>query len=128
MMADEFAEQAGLFSIGTNDLTQYVLAVDRDNQKIAGNSFHPVVLRTIAHMIAAAHRHNAKAGMCVEFAGDEKASRLLLGMGLDEFSMSANGAARIKDQLRGRSYEKMQKLASEVLEYNRKCDEPSEST
>lgn len=120
MMADEFAELVDFFSIGTNDLTQYVLAVDRGNQKIAEkyNSFHPAVLRAIAHTIAAAHRHNAKAGMCGEFAGDEKASGLLLGMGLDEFSMSANGAARIKYQLRGKSYEEMQKLAAEVLKQN----------
>ncbi|MDD6326043.1 MAG: phosphoenolpyruvate--protein phosphotransferase, partial [Lachnospiraceae bacterium] len=75
-------------------------------------------LRAIAHTIAAAHRHNAKAGMCGEFAGDEKASGLLLGMGLDEFSMSANSAARIKYQLRGKSYEEMQKLAAEVLKQN----------
>lgn len=120
MMADEFAELVDFFSIGTNDLTQYVLAVDRGNQKIAAkyNSFHPAVLRAIAHTIAAAHRHNAKAGMCGEFAGDEKASGLLLGMGLDEFSMSANGAARIKYQLRGKSYKEMQKLAAEVLKQN----------
>lgn len=117
MMADDLAELVDFFSIGTNDLTQYVLAVDRGNPKISEkyNSFHPAVLRAIAHTIAAAHRHGAKAGMCGEFAGDEKASALLLGFGLDEFSMSANGAARIKYQLRNTSFEKAQKVAEEVL-------------
>lgn len=117
MMADEFAELVDFFSVGTNDLTQYVLAVDRGNQKISEryNSFHPAVLRAIAHTIAAAHRHGAKAGMCGEFAGDEKASALLMGMGLDEFSMSANSTPVVKYQLRGASYEEMQKLAGEVL-------------
>lgn len=117
MMADELAERVSFFSIGTNDLTQYVLAVDRGNQKISQryNSFHPAVLRAIAHTIAAAHRHGAKAGMCGEFAGDETASRLLLGLGLDEFSMSANGAARVKYELRNTSFAEAQRLAQEVL-------------
>ncbi len=117
MMADDFAELVDFFSIGTNDLTQYVLAVDRGNPRISEkyNSFHPAVLRAIAHTIEAAHRHNAKAGMCGEFAGDEMASSLLLGMGLDEFSMSANGASRIKYQLRGVTYEAMKERAQEVL-------------
>jgi phosphotransferase system enzyme I (PtsI) len=117
MMADDFASRVNFFSIGTNDLTQYVLAVDRGNQKISDryNSFHPAVLRAIYNTIQAAHRHGAKAGMCGEFAGDEKASGLLLGMGLDEFSMSANGAARIKYQLRNTSFADAQKMAEEVI-------------
>lgn len=117
MMAEDFAELVDFFSIGTNDLTQYVLAVDRGNQKISDryNSFHPAVLRAIYHTIQAAHRHGAKAGMCGEFAGDENASALLLGMGLDEFSMSANGAARIKYQLRSTSFETMKVRAEEVI-------------
>ncbi|MDY3250478.1 MAG: phosphoenolpyruvate--protein phosphotransferase [Candidatus Choladocola sp.] len=117
MMADDFAECVDFFSIGTNDLTQYVLAVDRGNPKISEryNSFHPAVLRAICHTIQAAHHHGAKAGMCGEFAGDEKASGLLLGMGLDEFSMSANTAARIKYQLRNTSFEEAQKMAENVI-------------
>ena len=101
MMADDFAELVDFFSIGTNDLTQYVLAVDRGNPRISEkyNSFHPAVLRAIAHTIEAAHRHNAKAGMCGEFAGDEMASSLLLGMGLDEFSMSAGSIDYVREKI-----------------------------
>ncbi len=120
LLADDLAAQADFFSIGTNDLTQYVLAVDRGNPKVAEkyNSFHPSVLRAIAHTIKAAHRHGIEAGMCGEFAGDEKAVGLLLGMGLDEFSMSANRAAYVKYQLRKESFEALQQLAQEALKKN----------
>lgn len=117
MMAEEFAAHVDFFSIGTNDLTQYFLAVDRGNQKIAGlyNSFNPAVLRAIYHTIQAGHRHGTKVGMCGEFASDEKASKLLLGMGLDEFSMSAGEVARVKYRLRDTSFAEAEKLAGEVL-------------
>ncbi|HIR28420.1 MAG TPA: phosphoenolpyruvate--protein phosphotransferase [Candidatus Choladousia intestinigallinarum] len=117
MMAEEFAQKVDFFSIGTNDLTQYFLAVDRGNQKIANlyNSFNPAVLRAIYHTIQAGHRHNTKVGMCGEFASDEKASKLLLGMGLDEFSMSAGEVARVKYQLRGCTFEVAEKLADAAL-------------
>ncbi len=117
LMADELAQEVDFFSIGTNDLTQYVTAVDRGNQKISAlyNSFNPAVLRAIGYTIEAAHRHGAKAGMCGEFASDEKASGLLLGLGLDEFSMSPGSAARVKYQLRNASYEEMKEKAQEVL-------------
>lgn len=117
MLAEDFAKRTDFFSIGTNDLTQYLLAVDRGNQKVAGryNTFHPAVLRAIAHVIKAAHGAGIPVGMCGEFAGDEKAAALLLGMGLDEFSMPATIAANVKYQLRAVSYEKMQKNVQEVL-------------
>lgn len=117
MLAEDFAKRTDFFSIGTNDLPQYLLAVDRGNQKVAGryNTFHPAVLRAIAHVIKAAHGAGIPVGMCGEFAGDEKAAALLLGMGLDEFSMPATIAANVKYQLRAVSYEKMQKNVQEVL-------------
>ncbi len=91
LMADEFAKESDFFSIGTNDLTQYLLAVDRGNKKISDlyDFMNPAVLRAIRHVIEAGHRENIKVGMCGEMAGSPKAIALLLNMGLDEFSMSA---------------------------------------
>ena len=117
MMADEFAQRVDFFSIGTNDLTKYLLAVDRGNEAISSlyNSFHPTVLRAINHVIDRAHAHGIKAGMCGEFASNDKASPILLGMGLDEFSMSAGSIKTVKYRLRNTSYEEAQKLAKEVV-------------
>ena len=101
------------FSIGTNDLTQYILAVDRGNKKIAAmyDSFHPAVVQSIKHIIDAAHAENIEVGMCGEFAGDERATTLLLGLGLDEFSMAAGETANIKNMIRNSSYEKAKECA-----------------
>lgn len=117
MMAEELAEKVDFFSIGTNDLTQYFLAVDRGNQKIAAmyNSYHPAVLRAIYKTIQAGHKYNRKVGMCGEFASDTKAVKMLLGMGLDEFSVSPGEAAGVKYQIRNASCEQAQKLAEEVM-------------
>lgn len=91
LLAEEFAAEADFFSIGTNDLTQYTLAVDRGNKKIASryDPFHPAVVKAIQTIIRAGHNHNIKVGMCGELAGDVNATQKLLQMGLDEFSMSA---------------------------------------
>lgn len=91
LLAEEFAKEADFFSIGTNDLTQYLLAVDRGNKKIASmyDFFHPAVLRAIDTVIKAGHKEGIMVGMCGEMAGDPKAVPLLLKMGLDEFSVSA---------------------------------------
>lgn len=117
LMADEFAQRVDFFSIGTNDLTQYLLAVDRGNESIARlyDSFHPTVLRAIHHVIDRAHAHGIKAGMCGEFASNEKASPILLGMGLDEFSMSAGSIKTVKYRLRNTSYEEARELARKVV-------------
>lgn len=117
MMAEELAELVDFFSIGTNDLTQYVLAVDRGNQKISAmyNTYHPAVLRAISHTIRAGHKHGCKIGMCGEFASDHKAACLLLGMGLDEYSVSAGEASAVKYQLRNASYEAARQLAERAL-------------
>lgn len=116
LCAEELAREADFFSIGTNDLTQYLLAVDRGNAKIAElyNSFHPAVLRSIRLVTQAAHRHGKKAGMCGEFAGNEKAAKLLIGLGLDELSMTPAKIADIKYLLRRTSYEEAKCLAEEA--------------
>lgn len=101
LLAEEFAKEVDFFSIGTNDLTQYLLAVDRGNKKIANlyNYFHPAVLKAIKHVITAGHEEGIKVGMCGEMAGDTKASKLLLEMGLDEFSMSASSIDYVRGVL-----------------------------
>lgn len=101
ILADEFAEEADFFSIGTNDLTQYLLAVDRGNKKIADrySYFHPAVLAAIKHIIEAGHRAGIKVGMCGEMAGDSKAVPKLLEFGLDEFSMSAGNIDYVREQI-----------------------------
>lgn len=116
MCAEDLAKEVDFFSIGTNDLTQYVLAVDRGNQKIAKmyDSFHPAVLRAIQKVIKAAHKYGKIAGMCGEFASDEKSMPILLGMGLDEFSMSSTEIAGARYRARNLSYKESQALAEEV--------------
>lgn len=92
------------------------MAVDRGNQKIAKmyNSFHPAVLRAINKVIESGHKYGKIVGMCGEFASDEKALPVLLGMGLDEFSMTATEIASTRYNVRNLSYRECQKLASEV--------------
>jgi phosphotransferase system enzyme I (PtsI) len=116
LMVEDFAAEVDFFSIGTNDLTQYLLAVDRGNQRISKlyNTFHPAVLRSIKRIIDAGHSHSIKVGMCGEFAGDEKAVKLLLGLGLDEFSMSASALWNTKNIIRSSSYEEARQLAEEA--------------
>ena len=114
--AEEFASKVGFFSIGTNDLTQYTLAVDRGNKKISNmyNSFHPAVLRNIKRTIDAGHGAGIKVGMCGEFASDPRALKILLGFGLDEFSMSAGAVSEVKAELRNSTYSEAKELADKV--------------
>lgn len=111
--ADDLAQRADFFSIGTNDLTQYLLAVDRGNKKIAPlyDSFHPAVIRSIRNIIEAGHRHGITVGMCGEFAGNADAALLLLGFGLDEFSMSSSRIPEIRYLIRNSSRKEAQELA-----------------
>ncbi|MEM9424566.1 MAG: phosphoenolpyruvate--protein phosphotransferase, partial [Spirochaetota bacterium] len=117
MIADKLIEKVDFFSIGTNDLTQYTLAVDRGNEKIAHlyQSFHPAVLRLIKQVIDASHQAGKWTGMCGSFAGNEEATLLLLGLGLDEFSMSAVNLLRVRKIVREASYADCQKLAEQAL-------------
>ncbi|MDN5287612.1 MAG: ptsP [Mucilaginibacter sp.] len=97
--ADLLAKEVDFFSIGTNDLCQYTLAVDRMNEKIKDlyDPYNPGVLRLIAYVIEQGHKHHIEVGMCGELASDPKATLLLLGMGLTEFSMSAIAIPQIKN-------------------------------
>lgn len=117
IIADKLIQEVDFFSIGTNDLTQYTLAVDRGNEKISQmyQPLHPAVLRLIKHVIDASHVARKWTGMCGELAGDEKAVLLILGLGLDEFSMSAATIPRIKKILRSSSYEESRKIAEKAL-------------
>ncbi len=114
--ADDFASRVGFFSIGTNDLTGYTLACDRGNKKIAKlyNTYTPAVLRNIKRTIDAGHAAGIKVGMCGEFASDSKAVKMLLGFGLDEFSMSAGATPEVKSEIRSLNYEEMKSLADEI--------------
>lgn len=116
VLADDFASRVGFFSIGTNDLTQYTLAVDRGNKKISNmyNSFHPAVLRNIKRTIDAGHAAGIKVGMCGEFASDPRALKVLLGFGLDEFSMSAGAVSEVKAELRSTPYAEAKEIADKV--------------
>ena len=112
------AKEVDFFSIGTNDLTQYTLAVDRGNELISHlyNSMSPSVLNLIKQVIDASHEEGKWTGMCGELAGDEKATILLLGMGLDEFSMSAISVPRIKKLIRNVNYQDAKALADKALQ------------
>ncbi len=116
--AEKFAKIVDFFSIGTNDLTQYVLGVDRGNEMIADlyQPLHPSVIRAIKMVIDASHKEGKWTGVCGELAGDEKGAALLLGMGLDEFSMSAGSIPTIKNLIRKSNFAEMQKAAEEALE------------
>ena len=112
------AKEVDFFSIGTNDLTQYTLAVDRGNELISHlyNPMSPSGLGLIKQVIDASHAEGKWTGMCGELAGDERATLLLLGMGLDEFSMSAISVPRIKKLIRHVNYQEVKALADEVLQ------------
>lgn len=112
------AKEVDFFSIGTNDLTQYTLAVDRGNELISHlyNPMSPSVLNLIKQVIDASHAEGKWTGMCGELAGDERATILLLGMGLDEFSMSAISVPRIKKLIRNVNYQDAKFLAEKALQ------------
>lgn len=115
--ARHLAKEADFFSIGTNDLTQYTLAVDRGNEIIAHlyNPLSPSVLNLIKQVIDASHAEGKWTGMCGELAGDVRATALLLGMGLDEFSMSAISVPHVKKLARSINYADAKALADEAL-------------
>ncbi len=117
MTADILAKRAAFFSIGTNDLVQYSLAVDRGNERIAylAQPFHPAVLRFIKRTIDAAHDTGIPAAMCGELAGNPRATALLLGLGLDEFSMSASSIPLVKKIIRSVSRSDCERLAADTL-------------
>ena len=111
------AKYVDFFSIGTNDLCQYTLAVDRMNEAIGSlyQPLHPGVLRLIKHVIDASHEHGKFTGMCGELAGDPVATMILLGLGLDEFSMTASSIPLIKNILRSVSKAECEEVANKAL-------------
>lgn len=118
VMADIFAKEVDFFSIGTNDLIQYTMAADRMNEKVSYlyQPYNPAILRLIQMVIKAAHQEQKWVGMCGEMAGDELAVPLLLGLGLDEFSMSATSILKTRALLKQLSVPEMQALATEALQ------------
>lgn len=118
MVSDLLIQYCDYFSIGTNDLTQYVLAVDRGNENITNlyNTFNPAVLRSIKKVIDASHDAGKWTGMCGGFAGDPDATYMLLGMGLDEFSAPASKISKVKDIVIHSNYEEAKKFADEILQ------------
>lgn len=117
VIAHHLAKEVDFFSIGTNDLTQYTLAVDRGNDLISYlyNPMSPSVLKLIKQVIDASHAEGKWTGMCGELAGDERATLLLLGMGLDEFSMSAISIPTIKKIIRNANFKDAKTLAEQAL-------------
>jgi phosphotransferase system enzyme I (PtsI) len=128
VLADEFSKYADFFSIGTNDLIQYSMAADRMSEKVAYlyQPYNPAVLRLINMTIQGAHKNGKWVGMCGAMAGEPNAVPILLGLGLDEFSMSATQILKARKIVNGLSYEEMKTIAQnclnkdsakEVLEY-----------
>jgi len=118
VMADLFATEVDFFSIGTNDLIQYTMAADRMNERISYlyQPYNPAILRLVKQVIDAAHKEGKWAGMCGEMAGDENAIPLLLGLGLDEFSMSATSILKARSLISKLSKADMEKLAEQALQ------------
>jgi phosphotransferase system enzyme I (PtsI) len=118
VLADEFSKYADFFSIGTNDLIQYSMAADRMSEKVSYlyQPFNPAILRLVNMTIKGAHENGKWAGMCGAMAGEPYAVPILLGLGLDEFSMSATQILKARKIVNGLSYEEMQKLAQHCLE------------
>lgn len=117
IMSDVLAKECDFFSIGTNDLIQYTMAVERGNEKVANlySHFHPAIIRLIKYVIDNAHKNHILCGMCGEAAGDLQFIPILIGLGLDEFSMNANKILPARKLIRELDFKECQKLAEEVL-------------
>jgi phosphotransferase system enzyme I (PtsI) len=118
IMSDLLIQELDFLSIGTNDLIQYTLAVDRVNEAVAYlyEPLNPAILRLIQMTIDSCHRHGKWVGMCGEMAGDPQCVPLLLGMGLDEFSVSMSVIPEIKKVIRLMPYDMAQNIAREALQ------------
>lgn len=117
ILADKLAEHVDFFSIGTNDLTQYVLAIDRQNPDLAAeaNGLHPAVLRMIDATIKGAKKYHRPVGVCGGLAGDPFGATILMGLGIDELSMTPRDIPAVKARIRSYSFEAMQRLAEKAL-------------
>jgi len=116
-LSDDLARDARFLSIGSNDLIQYTLAMDRDNERLAQlyEPLEPSVLRSIHHTVEAGHRHERWVGICGEMAGDPRAAVLLLGLGVDELSMSCFDLPRVKAAIRSVRHDTAREIAREAL-------------
>ena len=125
VIADRFAKEVDFFSIGTNDLIQYTMAADRMNERVSYlyQPYNPAILRLIKNVIDAAHAEGKWAGMCGEMAGDQTAVPLLVGLGLDEFSMSATSILRTRSLMKRLDSVKMEELANRAIT---ECDTAEE--
>lgn len=119
VMANQFAEEVDFISIGTNDLIQYLLAVDRGNDIVTDlyQEFHPAVIRTLKHILKSCEEVNTPVSMCGEMAADILAIPLLVGLGLDSISVSASVIPTIKKIIRSIEYSEVKELAEECLQY-----------
>jgi len=117
LVADAFAREVDFFSIGTNDLTQYTLAMDRMHPSLAGKSdgLHPAVLRLIATTVEAAHKQGKWVGICGELGADPQAVPILVGLGVDELSVSVPSVPSVKEQIRNMTLSEAQSLARQAL-------------
>lgn len=117
IMSDVLAKECDFFSIGTNDLIQYTMAVERGNEKVANlySHFHPAIIRLIKYVIDNAHKNHILCGMCGEAAGNLQFIPILIGLGLDEFSMNSNKILPARKLIRELDFKECQKLAEEVL-------------
>ncbi|HCY8290426.1 TPA: phosphoenolpyruvate--protein phosphotransferase [Staphylococcus aureus] len=117
-LADVFAKEVDFFSIGTNDLIQYTLAADRMSERVSYlyQPYNPSILRLVKQVIEASHKEGKWTGMCGEMAGDKTAIPLLLGLGLDEFSMSATSILKARRQINGLSKNEMTELANRAVD------------
>lgn len=117
VMADLFAKEVDFFSIGKNDLIQYKMAADRMNERVSYlyQPYNPAILRLVKMVIDAAHKEGKWAGMCGEMAGDEVAIPILLGLGLDEFSMSASTILQARSQILKLSKAEMNEVIKRIL-------------
>lgn len=118
LLAPILAQEVDFFSIGTNDLTQYTLAIDRGHPILSAEAdgLHPSILQLIDHTVKAAHKHGKWVGICGELAADPKAVPILMGLGVDELSMSQNSIPLVKAQIRTLNYSQAQALAKRALE------------
>ncbi|WP_341636449.1 phosphoenolpyruvate--protein phosphotransferase [Staphylococcus casei] len=116
-LADVFAKEVDFFSIGTNDLIQYTMAADRMSERVSYlyQPYNPSILRLVKQVIEASHNEGKWTGMCGEMAGDEIAIPLLLGLGLDEFSMSATSVLKARRQIKALSQNEMEELAQRAI-------------
>ncbi len=120
LMAEELAKECDFFSIGTNDLIQYTIAVERGNEKVSNlyTHFHPAVIRLIKMTIDGAHKNNILCGMCGEAAGDPAFIPILIGLGLDEFSMNANKILQARKLIRKLNFQECKQIAQDILKLN----------